>query len=377
MKKTILLAATAAVLGSSLAVAAPNQNNNTQQGSLLVFPRIDVSDAKTTIVRISNNNGNLGVRVKCYWMDDGVDPVQAGGDDPYKDTRDFELRLTANEAVYINAKDGTTSFGNVPSFPDLNDNVGELLCWAVDETVLGGFRQKRHNFLSGTAEVIKYDTPESVSDGYEYSYKYSAAAFYGRAGLNANPGVMQLDPSVDGYDACGEFVVGHFSPKDAEIHLYDDVYARYVTNQMSWASCTQDLTAQGRAAWIDVTVNYTVYNADETPFTGAREPGDSWWQVYLERSPQEGLYDYYVDRNGQNFEYDELGTASAYFRANTAEGYGLTGVLVTKACVYQDGITANDSCPGDIVSHATNLNHAGLLSGEISWTPDNSFPEAK
>jgi hypothetical protein len=354
--------ATIGLLGSALALsggvmAAPNIANNTQQGSLLVFPRIDVTDGKTTIVRLTNT-GNRGIGVKCHYVD-------FNGLDRYKNSVDFVIRLTKTQAVAWDAYTGEGDGLHLPSFPKLGSNTGELICWAanVSET-----SQKAWNQLSGTAEV--FDTAEDRKS----SYKYTAAAYYDRNPAAPVPGLLALDGSE--YDKCGKYLIGHFSPVGAQAVLRDTP-ATYARNQISVSSCTQDVSPQGEAVWKGHFIDFDVYNADEIKFTGAREYGDSWLEVDLQDAAGSGVpcdsgwtcYDN-IDRNGDNFLYSTLGTFSAMFVADSSEGYGLTGVMVT------DVLGVDQSEENDLYQHATNLNTAGSAVGYIAWKPGLPVPES-
>ena len=68
--------------------------NTSQKGSLLIFPKIDVSDAHETIVRLTND-GKGNVRVKCYYLTELFSTP--GG--LKKDVVDFEVTLTKNHPI--------------------------------------------------------------------------------------------------------------------------------------------------------------------------------------------------------------------------------------------------------------------------------------
>lgn len=335
--------------------AAPDVAGAVQQGSLLVFPRIDAREGYNTIIRIVNNTSTRPISVLCHWMDSG------GA------SREFALMLPANKPVYFDAASGRGTF-KVASFPDGGSRTGELLCWAVRR---GQVKQARWNYLSGSAEVIRLGErgdAENEDSGRSAatSYQYSAFAWYGREDeqfkwmvrrVESTSGILELNGLV--YDYCGEYLVGHFTPIGGSIVLTDQGDAvEYVSQQLTWAACTQDLTLDRESGHLPLTMVFDVYNADGVKFSGARESGASWHEVYLDPSE--------IDVSGENFTIEELGTASALFRASSEEGFGLAGVLVSE-------FTING---GERKSHATTLNFSGTAEGAITWTPGSAYPES-
>src|SRR5919108_4640702 len=85
------------------ASAAVPVGNTTQKGSLLIFPRVDVSSGKTTIIRITNAVSAI-VDVKCYFMDVEKNKV------------DFQFRPTENQPFWFDAATGQGT-KTVQSFP--------------------------------------------------------------------------------------------------------------------------------------------------------------------------------------------------------------------------------------------------------------------
>lgn len=365
MKKSILFAAITGLLGSTSLLAVTGNSNPGQQGSLLVFPRIAVQDGYDTVVRITNNSQNA-VRVKCFWVEQGTENVQTQSPlyPDHKHYKDFAFDLTRKQSVWFDAATGYGSV-NVSSFPDYGYN-GELKCWAVDATES---QNLKHNFLSGTAEVI-YTGGDvaSVTEGYSDTHKYNANAFYltrtqaadGFLDLNWSSTAVQSGTAE--YDSCGKYIVQSFSPSGAYLQLGRNQVA-YHSNILSWSGCTQDLVYDagagvepGKAEWIDYRVQFEVFNADEVKKTGAFELGDSVWEVALEN----------VDRNADYFTRFGLGTDNGYFRAWDLNGNPLVGVLTTKLAV--NG--------GTYATHAVNTAQSGYLAGRIEYVPGDIFPES-
>jgi hypothetical protein len=361
-------------LFSSAVLAAPNVVNTTQKGSLVVFPEIDVDGSRNTIIRLTNDNTSR-INVKCYYGE--------FTDDIYnKPTRDFQFKLTKNQPAYWEVKDGTGTV-TIPDFPtEGSKNAGQLICWAVSK---GGGTQVKWNHLSGMATIINVDD--------RTSYTYNAYQFYARGVKNRQQvgdtaGVLELNGTRDGgaYDKCGRYIIGHFSPQDAIIDLPDSDIA-VIDNFLSISSCTQDLSPVGNAKPLGPdsadpfncdddpstpapscghTIVFDIWNEDEVKFTGAREKADSWWRMVL--GGTENNYSE-IDVADENFTLDALQTVSAYFRAQSENGYGLMGVLVTD---YDDAAGTID------VDHsAVTVNHAGNRKGAINWRIQDDEPPEK
>jgi hypothetical protein len=142
-----------ALVGAWPASAAAPVGNTTQKGSLLIFPRVDVSPGTTTIIRITNAV-SAEVQVKCYFMD--VD----------KNKVDFQFGITENQPFWFDVASGEGT-KTVQSFPTHEGHyTGELKCWAVSED---GTRQISWNHLVGSATV--FDFEDSAA------YEYNAWAF--------------------------------------------------------------------------------------------------------------------------------------------------------------------------------------------------------
>jgi hypothetical protein len=399
-------AAVSLALFSSAALAAPNVVNTTQKGSFLVFPEIDVSGGvagalnnengghKNTFIRITNDN-TRDIDVKCYYG-------EFTGDVYKKPTRDFQFTLTKNQPAYWEVEDGTGTI-TVPDFPTFKTGTGQLVCWAVSR---GGGKQVKWNHLSGTATVVDYR--------YGTSYSYNAYQFFARgvknkAQVGDTAGVLELNGTRDGgaYDKCGRYIIGHFSPVGAiNGNMKPAANAKpgiaVAANYLSLSSCTQGLSPVGKANPVPLgctdgncgqTIVFDVWNEDEVKFTGAREKADSWWRIVLGEemiwgtdklvpSLANGHYSP-IDVAPENFTYDQLQTASAYFRAESDDRIGLLGVLMTK---YLHGLydaqpvpcSSTEPCSVMMTSTAAvTVNHAGNRTGEIRWRPQDDDPPEK
>jgi hypothetical protein len=342
-KLTAIAVSTALALGSSAAFATAN---TTQMSSLLVFSRIDVSEGKSTLVNITNDS-TRGVYVKCYYQNHILDAIPA-----IKNKVDFEFLVTRNQPVWFDARTGS---GNVQVnvFPTEGEPVGSLTCWAVNSD---GTKQISFNHLAGEAVIIEgANHPEGMAalsehddtNGFGVS-TYNAWGFLAN-GNDGKPvgkgGEIQL--GGDEYQACPKYLIGTFAP--------------FLPTQLTVSSCTQDVRQDNVVH--ATKLKFDVWNGYETKFTGAWECMDSWHQAWL--GPEE------IDRAGQNFTYEVLGTEIATYRVNgiassqcnagTAPWYvqsepvGLVGVQLTK--LYGAGFVMDE------------LHASGAKSGTILWDP--------
>ncbi len=346
------------LLFASGAPAAPNVVNTTQKGSLVIFPEIDTSGERNTIIRLTNDN-TQAINVMCYYGEFTDDPL-------VKPTLDFMFKLKKNQPAHWEAKDGNGTIP-VPDFPNTTTGTGQLLCWAVTK---GGGTQVKWNHLSGTATVI--DTSD------ETAYTYNAYQSYARGVKNkqqvgTTPGTLELNGTAgDGaYDQCGRYVIGHFSPKAAVISLPGTARVGIVGNFLSVSSCTQDLSPVGLANPMPQTITFDVWNEDNLKVSGARESADSWWRMVLGNTAPNYSE---IDMASDIFTFGQLQTNSAHFRAESEEGYGLLGVLVTDYEIFDSGAGATGVGNSNA---AVTLNHAGKKSGSIQFRVGEDDPPEK
>lgn len=273
--------ATAMLSGSAYAANA----NTTQQGSLMVFPRIDVSPGRTTIVRIQNS-ADRDVNLKCYWQNGQKKIVS------------FGFLATAEQPVWFNARSGKGTAGAkatkgaspfptgpgpnlITSHPKFNDlalrTVGELKCWAVN----GGNRQIRHNFLSGNAVVI--DHRDGTASGYN-SWNFRANTVADGAGVGT-AGTLLLNGAQ--YDTCPIRLSGAFSPTHSRdgIVLASNGRGRhkgpfFSRPEIFISGCTQDFR-QDRDFYF-TKLAFDVYDSLENNHDGAYHCTNSWTGVALD-----------------------------------------------------------------------------------------------
>jgi hypothetical protein len=339
-KLTAIALSTTLALGSGAAFATGNTvtldtANTTQMSSLLVFPRIDVSEGKSTVVRITNDS-TQGVYVKCYYQNHIL--FNGSG---IKNKVDFEFLVTRNQPVFFDAKTGQGNV-RVNVFPLDGERVGSLTCWAVKAA---GNKQISFNHLAGAAVL-----GDSASGDTE---TYNAWGFQATGADKAPVGTGGLI-EMDGkrYDACPKYLVGTFRPYNPDP----------VDTQLTVSSCTQDVRQDNVVH--TTKLKFDVWNGHETKFTGAWECMDSWHQVWL-REGADG-----IDRAGQNFTHAVLGTSIASYRVNgiassqcnagtapwytQSEAVGLVGIQLTNVDFGNN-------------YEVEELHGAGAKNGSIAW----------
>jgi hypothetical protein len=352
------------LLCGSSAFAAQNVGNTSQKGSLLIFPNIDVEPGVDTIVRISND-ANTGVDVTCYYINDR------------KGRRDFHFRLTRKQPIWFSVRNhsGTFPVAQFPTdgtFPG-NVNKGALLCWATDVALS---TQISHNHLSGTATVVYAEGANGTA--LQAAYTYPSWNFTARPGTAAGaavgtPGRLDLTGADNAYDACPNYLIGHFSPRVAPVATGSGAGTEIVTeNILSVLSCNQDLKQ-------DFTPHFTklqfqVWNEQEVKFTGAYECSDGHKWLPLHNG---------TDVGRENFHYSVVQSTAAQVKvkgvASTqcappvvprpSEASGLVGVLST--FLFSDAT-------GDTALVGTTLNGAGVQAGFILWdAQDAVVPELR
>jgi hypothetical protein len=389
-------------LGMSTAMATTSN-----KGSLLIFPDIDTTDAKNTVIRITNDQSK-GIDVKCYYGEyTGDDSLTIPSNHYTKPTIDFQFFVTKSQPVFWSVNDGV---GTIDA-PYFKDKVGELKCWAVNAS---GETQVKFNHLHGTATVLDqgdhHDDEDQTSllsaadwnskkhgDSYEYNAMAKTCLVAGddKVPCGSVPGQLDLDNRT--YQGCGRYIVGSFTPKNGHVdgagskqmghyfdgdHSYDRVKAK--GNFLNIASCTQDLSpTDGHAEAVVHDIVFEVWNENEAKRTGAHELADSWTRIDL--GGYEHRKDFYgnqtasfLDSNQQHFTYAGLRTDSAYFRA---ESYSYThknkkGVVdYTGPAVGLIGEMVRDY--GYVGKTAVETIEVGTRSGTINWAPESATAEKK
>jgi hypothetical protein len=347
------VALTAAVATSG-AFAANDVADTSQKGSLLMYARIDVRQGFDTIVRITNDN-NKAVDVKCYYMNER------------KGKRDFGFTLTKKQPAWWSVVTGDGTF-SIPNFPNneapglpaygatWSTQVGELICWAVSKT---GHNQISFNHLFGSATVYDFRDTANIR-AFEYnSWNFRAHTAVGTT-VGTEPGRINLNGTE--YDFCPGYLVAGFTPRGANVQIgppvappATPVTVQSTENFLSVIACNQDLRQD--YVFHFTKLEFTVWNEDESKFTGAYECADSYHFLPLST----------VDVSPEYFDFPVLGTSSAFFQVRgvasarcnilptvISEAAGLVGVLST----------SNDET-------GTTLNAAGTAVGYVRWDADH------
>lgn len=329
--------------------AAPVGNtpvgNTTQKGSLLIFPRVDVSPGRTTIIRITNDI-SAGVDVKCYLVDVEKNKV------------DFQFSVTERQPFWFDVASGEGT-KTVQGFPtSAGHYTGELRCWAVSPD---GTQQISWNHLVGSATVFDFENSAA--------YEYNAWAFQAMHPQGKTVGSEQGRLNLNGvdYDLCPRRLIGNFAPVGRFAEYGEDggsVF--YEDTELTVASCRQDLRQDFE--WRATKLDFDVWNEDEVKLTGAYECANSWHETLLSE----------VEAAGQNFLAAFLKTDSAYYRVEgvkdavcddvvhsgtLAKNTGLTGVQVTLLELNSATGTRGFARAG------TTLQGVGTLPGFILWDP--------
>ncbi len=214
-----------ALLGGS-ASAATMMANNSNKGSILVFPRIDVSPGVDTLITLVNDSAT-DVQVKCYYRSSEPVPTPLSSKfdtSAIKHTMDFTLTLTRNQPLTWSAATGVVLGGGrqiAQAFTNWPDGTartrGELKCFAIGADPSGNVTQINFNQLFGTAAIV--GAPFGAAG---QAYEYNAWAFQALGGTLAQgqpvgntPGVLNLDGTLNGYDMCPNILVGAFQPRGA------------------------------------------------------------------------------------------------------------------------------------------------------------------
>lgn len=250
MKKFFMIALALFFAVTSAAMAANNVANVSQKGSLMIFPMIDISEDKDTVVSISNDYFQP-VELKCYWVD---------SDQTFQD---FMFKLTANQPIAFSAKFGLSLDTPKPvTVPPFHGDVGQLACFATNDAQTN---QISFNHLMGSAKVVDF--------GNETAYEYNAWSFQARKPLNTavgTGGVIKLD-GLD-YDACPTFYNGNFISSLSNYGFYHDT-------DLVLVPCKSDLR-QDRDATV-TKAQFEVWNENETKYTGSTACVKCWFEGLL------------------------------------------------------------------------------------------------
>jgi len=261
---------------AGVAMAQPNAVGNTsQQGSVLIFPKIDVSYNKDTLVSLSNGN-DVPVNIECYWVDSTQYP------------NDFMFTLTPNQPIVFSAANGLVCDQpapvTIPPFPTQNSYTGELKCWATDAA---GDNQISFNYLTGSAKVIDY----MYYNAYEYNaWSFTALTAATGSPVGATPGLIQLD-GVN-YEACPAYFQGNFLASGSDYGFIKDT-------ELTLVPCVEDLREERTPTYTKALFN--IWNENEVQLSGAVQCVKCFFEGYLSMI-------------SNDFTYKFLETSAARFR---------------------------------------------------------------
>jgi hypothetical protein len=335
MKKLLVCGAVLAAATLSTSAFALDRANTGQKGSLLVFPKVDVSPGRDTLIRIENGYPG-SVDVKCYWQN-GT-----------KQISDFQFRLTKTQPhVIIASETFPWQYGPLPAPYYGPTDRGELKCWAVSSN---GQAEISWNHLSGSATILDFE----VGTAHEYTawaFRCLAAAGNPKAECGTTPGTLSLDGAE--YDFCPLKLTTGFSPTGAFGGLFG-------ASQLHIATCNQDFR-QDRDLWF-TKLDFKVWREDEQLFTGAYSCIDSWHETTLDG----------VQNNPQNFSQSILGDNARLV---------VKGVASSVCPVPFYGVNANAGVVGVIATSigadvaGTNLVGFGEISGFVAYDKADPVPE--
>jgi hypothetical protein len=175
---TRIVAALAVLLLSASALAATMMGNNSNKGSLLIFPLIDVrtpapvlggTGVSATVAPVDTlitlvNDASTPVLVKCYYRSSDTVPTPLASSFQtafLKHSTDFTIPLTPNQPITWSARTGevVNQIGVPPRFvappfavfaDGARRETGELKCWAIGANGV----QINHNHLFGVASIV-------------------------------------------------------------------------------------------------------------------------------------------------------------------------------------------------------------------------------
>jgi hypothetical protein len=304
---------------STSAFAMTPMGNVSNKGSLLIYPRIDVTDGNDTLITLTNDSVGA-VLLKCYYAtSEDLGASYTGTASSAKSKKhflDFTIDLTHNQPISFWAKSGWAVWpsGQLPLqvappfgiFPDgYKAGAGELKCWAITDD---GSTELHYNHLFGTASIMNFEVGQAS--------EYTAVAFQalGPSTLTGtplgSPGELNLD-NVE-YDGGPNMLLGNFQPTNNQAVPVEAVSSDSImgpsATRVTLASLNQDLRQDYTPTITKLT--WTFWNQDEMARTGTHWCANSWFETPMK----------YFQAS-----YASLGTASAYFRIETTADKSVCG----------------------------------------------------
>jgi len=343
MKKSILavFVAIAMVAGvGGVVFAAQNVANVSQKGSLLVFPKIDISEGKDTLVSISNDYYRP-VAVKCIWVDAD------------QEIADFVFEITKNQPVCFSAATGEGTV-DVPPF---DGPVGELKCFAVNDNA---DQQISWNHLYGTAKVIDFLD--------ETAYEYNSWNFIARGVKRGNPvgnaGDLILSGNRGEYDGCPSYLLFNFRSVGSSVESVGVV--DFNDTDLTVALCKEDLTQDREPT--HTKLKFDIWDENEVKYTGAWVCAKCWFEDLLSNISDKFIItsacgDFHTNCG----RFRVKGIASSVCPGSEATGLvGLSAELMT-IINGDEGSPAAAACTANGAGKSTN--------GYVLWDPQEEPPE--
>jgi hypothetical protein len=339
MKRGIIfLAAVLFVLGwavSTFAVTA----DTTHKGSLLIYPKIDVSEYQrgfTDTYIFLSNDGPSAVDVKCYWV---------RGDN--QDFTDFQFSLSKYQEYDFSATFGGFNYTvQVPPWPFEAYRKGFLACFAVANN---GATAANWNYLYGNAWVVDFCN--------NTAYSYPAWSFRVVSGATGSaPTALTLPvPAPIG----GSTDAGLSLPLDGVTYTSCPAQLAFNfpleggmlgspfkgVNDLTLLPCKQDLRQDHNIT--KTKLQFDIWNTFETKFTNAWACSNCWWDLFLNDSSIHYAAAFSTSQEAAGF--SDCVSHAGRFRVTAVQSSqcpgstpaGLIGLLVSYIPTYSDEVNTD------------------------------------
>ena len=332
-----------------------NVGSTSEQGSVLIFPKIDITTGDT-IISISNSN-TVPVNVECVWIPAGLPETI-----PYID---LQFSVTPSQPFAFDALGlygGLTAFGptewqvckNAYCCKDVYSYVGELKCWATDANYAN---QINFNYLSGSAKVIDFE----CYTAYEYN-AWTFAALAGTTGADVGTaGTIALD-GVN-FQACPYYFLGNFFAAGSGYGFIKDT-------DLTLVPCKQYVNEEKVA--VTTKAKFTIYGDNENGYSGAIQCVTNWFEGWLSCITNGNLSSV-CSLHGAAARFRVQGVASQDCAGSIASP--LVGLLVEDLCFFNPEMT--DSKSINVLTASTGFGAGIDPSGFIVWDPEGPPVSAK